>query len=743
MLARNDARHHFAPVRFSIILAAGTLLFALPAAGQGPADASLVATRLSPGTRPPVMDGRLDDAVWRAARVIDDLRQREPDEGAAATERTEVRIVFDQHTLYIGVHAFDREPAKVVARILERDRVMQTDFDGAPQFSGDDAIALLIDGFHDHRNAVVLATNANGAEFDAMLTDEGREFNMDWRGIWSVKAARTDDGWSAEFAIPFRSLRYRPAGEEWGLNIFRMIRRKNEEVLWRGWTRSGGGFSRVSLAGHLRGLEGLPHPRRSIELRPYLLAGADRERDEGTGVFDTTPRQGIGGELKAQLTPGLVLDATVNTDFAQVEADNQQVNLTRFDLFFPEKREFFLENAGIFEFGARDIFGPPPFLMFFSRQIGIAEDGPVPVHGGARVTGRVGRQTVGLLSMAADTAFDQPRSAFNVMRVKRDIGGSAYLGAMVTDRRSADAFNTAGGVDFSAWPTQTLNLQGFAARTTTKGAGGDGGAARLAMNLQTGRFGLSLQHLRIGEDADAQLGFITRTDVQQTGGIARWTLRPKFAGLRMINLMNFSDYVARLDGGLQDWRFGNALDMNFNSGGSITVYRRLGQTRLDESFDLADSVYVPVGAYDASVNGFFGSTNPGRPVTFNVNGETESTFGGKLGRMTGTATARAGKHVGVTVDLTRSWVNLPNGAFTADLIATRIGVAFSTRLFLNTLVQYNSLDRRIASNVRFQYIFRPGSDLYLVFNEERGSLESLSTLQARGTRLKVAYLRRF
>lgn len=732
---------HLARVKIPPLLAVGVLL-AVPAAGQGTTDTPLVAVRLAAGAKPPVVDGRLDDAAWRLARAADDLRQREPEEGTAATERTEVRVLFDGETLFIGVHAFDREPDKVVARILERDRVMQPDFEGAPQFGGDDAVAILLDGFHDHRNAVVLATNANGAEFDAMLTDEGREFNVDWRGIWSVAATRTTDGWSAEFAIPFRSLRYRPAEAEWGLNVYRMIRRKNEQVLWRGWTRSGGGFNRVSLAGHLRGLEGLPHPGRSVELRPYVLAGGDRERVEDTDRFETTPRQGLGGELKAQLSPGLVLDATVNTDFAQVEADNLQVNLTRFSLFFPEKREFFLENAGIFEFGARDIFGPPPFLMFFSRQIGIAEDGPVPVLGGARITGRVGGQTIGLLSMAADTAFDQPRSAFNVVRMKRDIGGSAYVGAMATDRRSADAYNSAGGLDFSAWPTQALNVQGFAARTTTRGPGGDGGAARLAINLQTGRYGLSLQHLRIGEEADAQLGFITRTDIQQTGGLARWTLRPQRLGLRTINLMNFSDYIARLDGGLQDWRFGNAIDVNFNSGGSATVYRRVGRTRLDESFDLADSVYVPIGPYDATVNGFFLSTNPGRPVTFHANGESESTFGGTLGRLSGTAAIRAGEHVALTVDAGRNWVNLPNGAFRADLLATRIGVAFTTRLFLNTLVQYNSLDRRVTSNMRFQYIFRPGSDLYLVFNEERGSIASLSTPQARGTRLKVTYLRR-
>jgi len=352
---------------------------------------TLNAARLAAGARAPVIDGRLDDAAWRAAAPVSDLRQREPFEGAPATERTEVRVVHDNDMLYIGIHAFDSEPAKIVARILERDRVMTTSFDGAPQFGGDDAVAILLDGFHDHRNGVVLATNANGAEFDALLTDEGREFNVDWRGIWKVASARTADGWSAEFAVPFRSLRYRPDGDEWGLNVYRMIRRKNEEVLWRGWTRSGGGFSRVSLAGHMRGLDSLPRPGRSIELRPYVLQGFDRERDEDTGEFGETRRQGIGGELKAQLRPGLVLDATVNTDFAQVEADNVQVNLTRFSLFFPEKREFFLENAGIFEFGAREIFGPPPFLLFFSRQIGIAEDGPVPVLGGGRVTDGVQR----------------------------------------------------------------------------------------------------------------------------------------------------------------------------------------------------------------------------------------------------------------------------------------------------------------------------------------------------------------
>ena len=711
-------------------------------AQPSPAPAKLTGVLIPAGSAAPVLDGCLDDAAWRAAKPIDDLRQREPLEGAAATERTEVRVTFDESTLYIGVHAFDGEPEKVVARILERDKLMLRDFDGTPQFAGDDGVALLIDGLHDHRNAMVFATNANGAEFDALITDEGREFNVDWRGIWRVASTRTEDGWSAEFAIPFRSLRYRPGDAEWGLNVFRMIRRKNEEVLWQGWTRDGGGFARVSLAGHLDGLERLPRLRLNVEVRPYLLLGADRERDENTDLLVDTPRRGVGGELKAQISSGLVLDATVNTDFAQVEADNVQVNLTRFSLFFPEKREFFLENAGVFAFGASGRFGPPPFLMFFSRNIGISDDGPVPVLGGARLTGRLGDQTVGLVSMVTDSAFDQGVTSFNVLRVKRDIGGNNYVGAMATDRRMGREYNSVGGVDFSLWPTQAINVQGFAAQTTTGGPGGDGGSQRIAVSSQTGRYGFDLQHLRVGAEADAQLGFITRTDAQMTGGNVRLTWRPDVLGLRTVQWLNFSDYAARIEGALQDWRVANAIDLNWNGGQNLTYYRGFGAQRIDETFDIADSLAVPIGAYDNSVEGFFASTNPARSLFLTANGERTGAFGGALARVTTGLTLRGGKHLAIGLDGTRSWVNVPSGALVADVLSTRLGWAFTARMFLNTLVQYSGLDRNVSANVRFQYIFRPGSDLFVVFNEDRGDPTSYSRLQGRGTRLKVTYLRR-
>ena len=431
------------------------------------------ARRLPPGEASVLrIDGLLDETDWRDAPSASGFRQQEPFEGEPATEITEVRVLFDDATLYVGVLARDRSPDEVIARILQRDKLMGVGFQAMPGFTSDDALVIVLDPFHDHRNAVVFGTNPNGAEFDALITDEGREFNVDWRGVWEIAARRTPEGWSAEFAIPFRSLRFPEASDEpWGFNVYRIIRRKNEEVLWSSWSRSNEGFTRVSRAGHIHGLTDLPRAGPNVELKPYVLGGATGELDSFDRL-DTDVEIDIGLDAKYEVRPGLVLDATLNTDFAQVEVDDQQVNLTRFSLFFPEKRDFFLENAGIFEMGQRGMFGePPPFLMFFSRRIGISEDGPIPVMGGLRLTGRAGRQTVGVINVVTDAAFDEPRTNHAIARVKRDIGESSYLGAMVTDRRSADRWNSTGGLDWSLWPTSTLNVQGFAASTATSGGG--------------------------------------------------------------------------------------------------------------------------------------------------------------------------------------------------------------------------------------------------------------------------------
>jgi len=689
------------------------------------------------------IDGLLDEPAWRDAPIASGFRQREPFEGEPATEITEVRVLFDDATLYVGVLARDRSPDEVIARILQRDKLMATGFDAIPVFTSDDAVVIVLDPFHDHRNAVVLGTNPNGAEFDALITDEGREFNVDWRGVWEVAAQRTPEGWSAEFAIPFRSLRFPQGSDEpWGFNVFRIIRRKNEEVLWSSWSRSNEGFTRVSRAGHIHGLTDLPRAGLNVELKPYVLGGATGERDS-FGRLDTDGEIDIGLDVKYEVRPGLVLDATINTDFAQVEVDDQQVNLTRFSLFFPEKRDFFLENAGIFEMGQRGVFGePPPFLMFFSRRIGISDDGPIPVMGGLRLTGRAGRQTVGVINVVTDAAFDEPRTNHAIARVKRDIGESSYLGAMFTDRRSAERSNSAGGLDWSFWPASTLNVQGFAAGTTTSGGGGEGVAYRLGIDYQVDKYGITAGHLGIGPGATAELGFITRTDIQQSDIMLRFTPRPRVLGLRRLEFQWSNSLVTRFRGTLQDWDSGFFMSPEWNTGDQFGLGVFRGFTRIDEAFDIGEGVIVPAGDYDTSQFAWFASTSRNRPIAFNAMAFLQNFFGGTVNSISNTISVNPNANLELSVGYTHNRVDVPAGAFTADLVRFQVGYAFSTKLVANTLMQYNKLDDELSVSVRINFIHRPGSDLFIVFNEERGSATSLWDVNTRAAVVKLTYLAR-
>jgi hypothetical protein len=723
-------------------------MLVLQAAVPAAAEPSVKALRLASHGEELRIDGRLDEPAWARAEPAAQLRQREPQEGASATEATEVRILYDARSLYVGVLARDREPSRLIARILQRDKVMQPGgFDGRHEFAGDDGVAILIDPFRDRRNAVVFATNPNGAEFDALITDEGPTFNSDWRGVWRVAAQRVDDGWSAEFEIPFRTLRYPQASEQaWGFNVVRMIRRKNEETLWTAWARDEG-FHRVSRAGRLEGLMELPRSGRNLEVKPFALAGSTHEAGR-----DADRRGELGLDAKWEVRPGIVLDATVNSDFAQVEADDQQVNLTRFDLFFPEKREFFLENAGIFEFGTRGFGEPPPFLLFFSRRIGIKEEeddeegGEIPVLGGLRLSGRAGRQTIGFLDVMTGRALGEPRRNYGVLRVKRDVGRRNYVGAMLANRRGPGSeSNTAGGVDASLWPLRSVNVTGFFARTSTSGPGGDDNAWRLAVDYTGSNGGVVAEHMVIGPEATAETGFITRNDIRRSVGFGRWTLRPRFAGLRKIDLFAGATYISRLDGEKQDFNAGPFVACEWNSGEFIGAFYADGSTRLDESFELSDRVRVDPGEYPFEFGGVVAGTSRNRPVVVTAQANQTRTYGGRISSGNATLGVSRGSHLAFTLSYTRNWVTLPNGGFTADLGSARITWAFSTRLIANALLQYNSLDRKVFANVRLSFIHRPGSDLFVVLNEERGGEHAPSTWRFanRGLAVKLTYLVRF
>jgi hypothetical protein len=710
---------------------------------QEPRADEIQALKLTPAqTETLRLDGVIAEAFWQQAAVIRDLRQQEPDEGAPATEDTEVRIAVDGKNIYVAVMAFDREPDRVVSRILGRDLVMENDHEGL-RFAGDDAVAILFDTFHDSRNAFVFATNPNGAEFDAYITDEGSEVNVDWRAVWQVAATRNAQGWSAEFAIPLRTLRYPEVGqgEPWGFNVNRTIRRKNEMVLWQSWSRDNEGFQRVSRAGHLVGMEDLPRYGINVEVKPFVLGGTRQElNDDGQ-----TPVEGhadIGVDLKSELLPGLVLDLTLNTDFAQVEVDDEQVNLTRFSLFYPEKRDFFLENAGIFDLGFRGGFGPPPYQLFFSRRIGIGEDGEIPILGGARLTGRVGGQTVGFMSVITAESGEVPTTGHSVARIKRDIGENNFLGLMVTDRRDGDGWNTVAAVDGSFWLRPTMNIKGFYNRSFTSGEGGDDHTYSVTADYSTDLVGASVQHLTVGPEAQADLGFITRTDIRQTLAELRLSPRPGRWGIRVFDTRLEGEYTSTTDGRMQDWEASIFLDPEFESGDSFGTKLAIGETRLDEGFVLADSIPIASGRYDASEIRFFLNSSRHRALVGRLHAAWEQFYGGTLWSAEPSVSLSPSPQV--SLELAHEWnrVNVPNGELTTNVTSLRFGYAFSTKLTTNALLQYNSLDKAYSANLRLNFIHRPGSDLFIVLTERRGVEDRSWDLSNRGFVVKLTYLAR-
>ena len=494
------------------------------------------------------------------------------------------------------------------------------------------------------------------------------------------------------------------------------------------------------------GWGGLPATGRNLEMKPYLLGGTRQSREED-GTLRRSSEMDVGLDLKTEVRPGLVLDLTFNTDFAQVEVDDEQVNLTRFGLFFPEKRDFFLENSGIFHFGvAANPFEPPPFQMFFSRRVGIEEDEEVvvPLLAGGRLTGRLGGQTVGFMNVITDEVEGLvDRESFTVARVKRDIGENNYLGLMVTDRRSKDQRNTVVGTDASFYLTPSFNIQSWLVRTFTKGEEGDDLAYAVIANFETARWGSFFRHIAVGPDAEARSGFIQRTDLRRTDSYSRRSFRPRLAAVRKIDVMVGGNLFTGYDGGVQDWAFGPVSMTEMESGGQFTVFVQAGENRPDEGFDLADSLHVEPGTYAAANVTAMLSTNPSRPLSLQGNGRASAFYGGTLTVFGGTLNLAPSPQVALALGLNRNKVDRPSGGFTADLLSIRAGYSFSTQLSTNLLVQYNSLDEVCSTNFRLNFIHRPGSDLFLVLTEERGDEGDLWRLSDRGMVVKLTYLKRF
>lgn len=665
------------------------------------------------------IDAVLDENAWNSAEAITEFRQQEPNEGEPASERTEIRVLFDEKYLYFGIRAFDSEPARVNARELVRDA----------SFSNDDKVEILLDTYHDGRNAFRFAVNPIGTQQDALITDEGRDVNLSWDGAWISEGKRDPLGWTVEIAIPLTTLRFEQGSDTWGLNVARVIRRRNEEVLWTSWERSFG-LERVSQAGELTGVGAIKR-RRLVEVKPYVSGGWQQGVPRvGFPGTDTGLNGKVGLEVaKIGITPSLTAEFTANPDFGQAEVDGQIVNLSRFSVFFPEKRDFFLENSGVFLFGRQGAN-----QLFFTRRIGLNDRGqPVPIDYGAKITGKIGDYNVGFLQVqtrnlgASNTGLFVPRQQFTVARVKKDILKRSSIGAMFVNRQGATSFggtryNRAHGIDAEFNLTDHYTLSGFYARSETPGVRSSSHSARVNSLFENNRFRVIGVFEDVGKNFNPEVGFVERTGIRQYFGQIAYTIRPK--SIPFVREMEFEgqteNYYDR-DGKLSSRQNEFSWETEFKNSAGLFVRPFEDVTDvLTEPFRIRPGIVIPAGTYRFNRPRVQFASDRSKVFGFNARYKWGGFYSGKRDEVSAGITWRPNPYF--LFDLSDSYnnVRLPQGNFTTNLLSGRVNVNLSRKILTSALLQLNSASRLSALNVRLRYIFRPNSDFFVIYNQTTG-----------------------
>ncbi len=657
-----------------------------------------------------VIDGELDEPEWQRVEPSTDFTQQEPIMGEPSSERTEVRLLYDDTYLYVGVYCFDSAGEKgIVVTNVRRDF---SPFEG-------DYFGVLLDTFDDNRNAFVFGTNPRGSKRDGQMAGNGESSNFDWDAVWYVKSKITEQGWQAEMAIPFKTLRFREGENQvWGLNLTRKIRRKNEDAHWAPIPRPFR-INRVSLAGELNGLSSV-HQGRNLYIKPYIsLPVVRREQDD----VDFLPEPGV--DLKYGVTPGLTLDLTVNTDFAQVEADEQQINLTRFSLFFPEKRDFFLENAGIFEFGkserewgasGRDV------IAFFTRRIGIEQGELVPILGGTRFSGTAGKYRVGLLSLQADDFETTPSTNFSVARVRRDILESSNFGGIFINKQGGGQYNRTFGMDANL-KFDALNISSFLLKTDTSGIDGDDMAGDFSAAWKDRLWDIRAEFVSIQDNFNPEVGFVPRTGIRKSRGVFAFKPRPgeRIPWIREFRPSFQIDYITDQDNLLESRIIQTGLTTDLQDTGLARLGLKSSFERLDEPFFIRPGQPISEGDYQFVEYIASYSSDKSRMFSGELGVQTGSFWDGDRNLYDVKFRFQANYQFRAELAWTRNDIDLPSGAFKTNLVTSRLSYSFSTDVFLNALIQYNSTLREISSNIRFNFIYKPLSDFFLVYNERRSS----------------------
>ncbi|MXY23256.1 MAG: carbohydrate binding family 9 domain-containing protein [Acidobacteria bacterium] len=688
------------------------------------------------------IDGDLDEEIYEQVQSMSDFIQNDPVEGAPATERTEVWLLFDDDNVYVVARCWETRPDRIVANEMRRDnfRVVR-----------DDNFAWSFDTFYDRRNVIMFEVTAVGGRIDAQTTNES-QVNMDWNPIWDFSVGRFEGGWTMEAALPFKSLRYRAGGPQvWGFQARRVNRWKNESSYLTPLSAAQGlrGHFRASLAATLVGIDA-PPASRLFEVKPYVIGDltTNLAPADPAARLSNDPNGDFGIDAKLGVTEGLTADFTLNPDFAQVEADEQQINLTRFNLFFPEKREFFLENQGIFSFGGGATSGriaganDMP-ILFYSRRIGLEGTREVPLRAGGRLTGRAGAFTLGAINIhSGELLADAPVSTsltpgalaaaaplapgtnFTVLRAKRDILRRSTIGLLFTGRsqsRIGDGSNEAYGADavFGFYDDVTINTHW--AQTRTPGLTGNDTSYRAQLDYRGDRYGVELEHLLVGDSFNPEIGFVRRRDMRRSYGLFRFSPRPQNIGwVRRFLWSGSFAYVENLAGQVETREATGIFTIELDNSDMFTVNAMKSYEFLPVPFPIARGVTLPVAGYDFTNGQVSYQFGPQRRIGGTMMVEHGTFYSGTKTAFT---VSRGRASITNQFSVEPSWsinqIDLVEGSFTTNLIGSRITYTMTPLMFASALLQYNSAADAVSANVRFRWEYQPGSELFIVFNEQR------------------------
>jgi hypothetical protein len=669
----------------------------------------------------PVIDGNLDDDVWKTAARLGDFRQLEPKEGEPATEPTEVFLGYDNDNLYIAARCHDSEPGKIVTTTLTRDSDMNYD----------DTLQILLDTFHDGRSAFLFLTNAGGVKVDGLVRNEGEQVNLDWDGLWMVEGRRDAEGWTTEIAIPWRTLRFPNVPEQlWGFNVEREVARKQERTFWKPVEHSWYARYKVSQAGTLVGMQGV-HPGRRYHIAPYVIAGAERP-DDGSGTSSVTR---AGGDVKINLASDLVANLTVRTDFSETEADEQDVNLTRDPLLFPEKRGFFLEGANLFYFGQRpDPEHTSEYFLFHSRQIGLTPDGrtDIPVLGGVKVTGHEKGFDIAALSLETQRTrksdgfggrVDEPRTNWSVLRLKRDLGHGSTVGVIGLSKAAPGDQNRVGGADWDITINENLRTGGYFAKSHTPGIEKKdyAGSADLYWDSRNWRF--HQEYTEIGQGFNDELGYISRTGVRFFRTDDYRIFWPESGPFKQAWFVYDLDYITDLATGDLQTRINHGKFSAFfrdSSGIAYKIYDELEV--LKQPLEIKQGLFIPAGSYHF-LHHFFGfQTDYTKPLGGAGRLAWGDYYDGHFVQAFGYVSYRPVPGFQFAATWQRTDVHLKEGDFVNDIALAQIDYAFSNRLATRLWLQWDK-GANLRGKFDVDWEFRPGSRLFVVYQDIRSYID--------------------